>query len=41
MKGEQVVFMYKKLRIQASTESFLKFSDFELSEFLTSFLNVL
>ena len=34
------VFLYKKLRIWASTESFLKSSDLEKSEFLTSFLKV-
>ena len=33
-------FLYKKLRIWASTDSFLKLSDFEYSEFLTSFLKV-
>ena len=31
---------YKKLRIWASTEGFLKLSDFMNSEFLTSFLKV-
>ena len=33
-------FVDKKLRIWASTESFLKLSDFEYSEFLMSFLKV-
>ena len=32
---------YKKLRIWASTESFLKLSDFEYLRFLMSFLKVL
>ena len=34
------VFFYKKLRICAKTESFIKLSDFEYLEFLTSFLKV-
>ena len=34
------VFLITKLRIWASTESFLKLSDFEFSKFLTSFLKV-
>ena len=34
------LFFYKKLRIWASTQSFLKLSDFEYSEFLTNFLQV-
>ena len=33
-------FFYKKPRIWAGTESFFKLSDFEYSEFLTSFLKV-
>ena len=36
----RIHMFYKKLRIWASTESFLKLSDFEYSEFLTSFLKV-
>ena len=34
------LFLYKKLRIWVSAESFLKSSDLENSEFLTSFLKV-
>ena len=34
------VFFGKKLKSWAITESFLKLSDFEYSEFLTSFLKV-
>ena len=33
-------FIYKKLRIGASAESFLKFSDFDYSGFVASFLKV-
>ena len=34
------VIFHKKLRIWASTRGFLKLSDFQHSEFLTSFLKV-
>ena len=39
-KNTYTRLFYKKLRIWASTESFLKLSDFEYSEFLTGFLKV-
>ena len=37
---EGQVFFNKKLRFFEGSESFLKFSDFQYSEFLTSFLKV-
>ena len=36
--GANMYFLHKKLRIWGSTESFLKLSDSDSSEFLTSFL---
>ena len=38
--SEYTSSFHKKVRIWASTESLLKLSDFEYSEFLTSFLKV-
>ena len=38
--SELHIFFFKKLRNWHSTDSFLKLSDFEYSEFLTTFLKV-